>query len=89
LNQNATVSASTNANQIVNSISNNLKRYVMLTFTYNLRAFGQNQRGGQQNNMMRGMMPGGMQGGGMMMQGQQGGGGNRSGRQRIRFISTL
>jgi hypothetical protein len=82
LNQAATVTNSTNANQIVNSISNTLKRYVMLTFTYNLRAFGQNQRGGQQNNMMRGMMQGGgmdgmrMQGGGM----QGGGGGGRGGR---------
>jgi uncharacterized membrane protein YgcG len=76
LNQNQSVNVSTNANQIVNSISNNLKRYVMLTFTYNLRAFGQNQRGGQQNNMMRGQgMPGGM----MMMQGGMGGGNNGGG----------
>jgi uncharacterized membrane protein YgcG len=79
LNQNQTVSVSNNANQITNTISNNLKRYVMLTFTYNLRAFGQNQRGGQQNNMMRGQgMPGGM----MMMQGGMGGGNNGGGGRR-------
>ncbi len=81
LNQNQTVSVTSNANQIVNSISNNLKRYVMLTFTYNLRAFGQGQRGGQQNNMMRGMMPGGMDGmkmGGGFNNGG-GGGGHRGG----------
>lgn len=74
LNQNQTVSVSTNANQIVNSISNNLKRYAMLTFTYNLRAFGQKgQQGGRDNNPMRGMMMQGGQGG-MMMQGGFGGG---------------
>lgn len=79
LNQNQTNSVSTNSNQIVNSISNNLKRYVMLTFTYNLRAFGQNQRGGGQQNMMRGQgMPGGM----MMMQGGMGGGNQGGGGRR-------
>ncbi|MEO8172803.1 MAG: outer membrane beta-barrel family protein [Sediminibacterium sp.] len=75
LNQNQTVSVSNNANQIVNSISNTLKRYVMLTFTYNLRAFGQNQRGGQQNMRGQGMPAGGM----MMMQGGMQGGGNNGG----------
>jgi uncharacterized membrane protein YgcG len=80
LNQNQTVSVNSNANQIVNSISNNLKRYVMLTFTYNLRAFGAAQRGqGQQQNQMRNMM---FQGGQGNMGGFQGGGngGNGGGR---------
>ena len=74
LNQNQTVSTSSSANQIVNTITNNLKRYVMLTFTYNLRAFGQGaqQRGQGQRDGMRGMF----QGGGMM---GGGGGGNRRG----------
>jgi uncharacterized membrane protein YgcG len=80
LNQNQTVSVSTNANQIVNSISNNLKRYLMLTFTYNLRAFGAAQRGqGQQQNQMRNMMFQGGQGG-QMQGGFNGGGGNAGGR---------
>jgi uncharacterized membrane protein YgcG len=81
LNQNQTVSVSTNANQIVNSISNNLKRYLMLTFTYNLRAFGAAQRGqGQQQNQMRNMMFQGGQGGMQMQGGFNGGGGNAGGR---------
>ena len=68
LKQNVAVSSSASANQTVNTISNNLTRYFMLTFTYNLRAFGgkqQQQRGGQ-NQMMRGMFggEGGRQGGG-------------------------
>lgn len=78
LNQNQAVSVSTNANQIVNSISNNLKRYLMLTFTYNLRAFGQQQRG-QGPNQMRNMMFQGGQGG-MMMGGFSGGGNGGGGR---------
>ncbi len=68
LGQNKAVSSTSNANQIVNTISNTLTRYFMLTFTYNLRSFagGQQQRG-QMPGMMRGMFPGG---------GPQGGGGN-------------
>jgi uncharacterized membrane protein YgcG len=80
LNQNQTVSVSTNANQIVNSISNNLKRYLMLTFTYNLRAFGAAQRGQGQQNQMRNMMFQGGQGGMQMQGGFNGGGGNAGGR---------
>jgi hypothetical protein len=68
LNQNSVVASSSNANQITNTISNNLTRYVMLTFTYNLRAFGGQQQRGQQNNFMRGMFPGGG------MDGRSGGG---------------
>jgi hypothetical protein len=66
----------------VNTISNNLTRYVMLTFTYNLRSFGagaQQQRG--QQNQMRGMMPGGMMDGMRMGGGNNGGGGVRRGNQ--------
>jgi hypothetical protein len=77
LNQNAVVSASSNANQITNSVALNLKRYVMLTFTYNLRSFGaQQQRGGQ--NPMRGMFPGGgnMNNGGFNVGGNNGRRGN-------------
>jgi len=73
LKQNVAVSSSASANQTVNTISNNLTRYFMLTFTYNLRAFGgaqQQQRGGQ--NPMRGMF-----GDGMRRDGGGGGGGGR------------
>jgi len=72
LKQNKSVTSSASANQIVNSISNNLTRYFMLTFTYNLRSFGaQPQQRGP--NQMRGMFPGG---GMMMMGGNRRGGGN-------------
>jgi hypothetical protein len=76
LNQNSVVASSSNANQITNTISNNLKRYVMLTFTYNLRAFGGQQQRGQQNNFMRGMFPGGGMDG-RSSGGFSGGGGRR------------
>lgn len=69
LGQNKAVSSSATANQIVNSISNTLTRYFMLTFTYNLRSFG--QQGQQRGNQMRGMFPGGME----MRGGGFGGGG--------------
>ena len=59
LKQNVAVSSSASANQTVNTISNNLTRYFMLTFTYNLRSFaGQQQRG--QGQERRGMFPEGM-----------------------------
>ena len=67
LKQNKAVSSSATANQITNSISNNLTRYFMLTFTYNLRSFGQ-----QGQNRREGMMPGMMRG---MFNGREGGGG--------------
>ena len=78
LKQNQAVSVSTSANQVVNTISNNLTQYVMLTFTYNLRSFGGQQQRGQQQNQMRGMMPGNM----MMMDGMRMGGGNNGGGRR-------
>ncbi len=80
LGQNKAVSSSASANQIVNSVSQTLTRYFMLTFTYNLRAFGQ-QQGRGQNNQMRGMFPGmDMRGGGNFGGGGfGGGGGNRRG----------
>lgn len=77
LGQNKAVSSSATVNQIVNSISNTLTRYFMLTFTYNLRSFGaQPQQRGQ---MMRGMFPDGRMGGGMMMGGGNFGGNRRGG----------
>jgi hypothetical protein len=75
LGQNKAVSSSATANQIVNSVSQTLTRYFMLTFTFNLRSFGQQQRG--QNNM-RGMFPGGEMRG-MQIQGGFGGGNFRRG----------
>ena len=74
--QNVAVSNSALANQITNTISNNLTRYFMLTFTYNLRAFGGQQQRGQQN-QMRGMFPGGMDG--MRIGGGNNGRGGRRG----------
>lgn len=73
LKQNQAVSTSATANQISNTISNNLTRYFMLTFTYNLRAFGGQQQQRGQQNQMRGMFPGGMEG-------MRGGGNNGGGR---------
>ncbi|MEN9684793.1 MAG: hypothetical protein RLZZ28_579 [Bacteroidota bacterium] len=82
LKQNVAISSSASANQLVNTRTNNLTRYFMLTFTYNLRnLMGQQQRGQQGQ---RGMFPGGgdmrmqMQGG-MGGGGFNGGGGNRRG----------
>lgn len=58
LKQNVSVSSQTTANQIINTKTNNLTRYFMLTFTYNLRSFaGQQQRGQEQR---RGGFPEGM-----------------------------
>ena len=81
LKQNVAISSSASANQIINTRTNNLTQYFMLTFTYNLRSFaGQQQM--QRGNMMRGMMPPGSDGmryqmnGGSMM----GGGGSNRGR---------
>jgi hypothetical protein len=76
LKQNKAVSTSASANQIVNSISNTLTRYFMLTFTYNLRSFagGQQQQRGQMPGMMRGMFQG--------REGGNNGGGDGGGRRR-------
>lgn len=61
LNQNVAVSRSVSTNTIVDSKTNVLKQYFMLTFTYNLRNFaGQQQR---MPGMFRGMRPPGGFGG--------------------------
>ncbi len=75
LKQNVAISSSTSANQIVNSRTNNLTQYFMLTFTYNLRSFA----GQQQRNQQRGMYPGMPPGmGGMGGMGGGFGGGRRN-----------
>ncbi|MCW3088804.1 MAG: hypothetical protein JWQ78_2190 [Sediminibacterium sp.] len=76
LGQNASITSQATTNQLINTISNNLTRYVMLTFTYNLRSFAgqQQQQRGQQPGQGRGMFPEGMR-----PQGNFGGGGNRRG----------
>jgi hypothetical protein len=74
LKQNLAISSSASANQIINTRTNNLTQYFMLTFTYNLRNFA-----GQQS-MQRGpnqMMMRGNEGMRFMMNG--GGGNNRRG----------
>ena len=83
LKQNVAISSTASANTFVNSRTNNLTRYFMLTFTYNLRNLmggqqrGQGQRGNFPGGMRDGMM-GGM-GGGMGGGGFGGGGGGRRG----------
>jgi hypothetical protein len=78
LNQNVAVSRSVTANQIIDTRTNTLTRYFLLTFTYNLRNFaGQGQRmpgmfGGQRGMQGMGGMMGGMDRGGF-----GGGGGGR------------
>lgn len=70
LNQNVAVSSQATANQFTTTRTNNLTRYFMLTFTYNIRNFaGQQQRG--QGMERRGMFPEGMR-----PPGGFGGGGN-------------
>ena len=77
LKQNVAISSTASANQLVNTRTNNLTRYFMLTFTYNLRnLMGQQQRGQGQRN---GMFPEGMRPPGGMMGGGGFGGGNRRG----------
>ncbi len=69
LNQNVSVTRTVTSNQIIDTRTNTLTRYFLLTFTYNLRNFaGQGQRmpgmfGGQGQRGMPGMMMGGMGGG--------------------------
>ena len=70
LKQNVAISSSASANQLINTRTNNLTQYFMLTFTYNLRSFGAQQQKGQGG--MRGMFPGGDH-----MHGGMGGGGFR------------
>jgi len=67
LNQNTSVSRSIGNNQITDTRTNTLKRYAMLTFTYNLNNFA-----GSQQRKMPGFFPGRLRGG-------EGGGGGRRG----------
>jgi hypothetical protein len=61
LNQNTMVSKTVSLNQVSDSRTTTLRRYAMLTFTYNLNNFGQNRQ-----RRMPGMMPpGGRYRGGM------------------------
>ncbi|HMH21709.1 MAG TPA: TonB-dependent receptor [Puia sp.] len=67
LNQNTSVNRAIGDNQITDTRTNTLKRYAMLTFTYNLNNFA-----GSQQRKMPGVFPGRFRGGG-------GGGGRRGG----------
>ncbi len=81
LKQNTAITSSASANQFITSRTNNLTRYFMLTFTYNLRSFAGQQQRNNNNNPMRMMMQG-MPGGRMGGDGGGfggGGGGNRRG----------
>ena len=73
LNQNTMVSKNVSLNQVSDSRTTTLTRYVMLTFTYNLNNFGQNRQ-------RRG--PGGMPPGGRFRGGGNGGGGGFGGGRR-------
>ncbi|GAC1527740.1 MAG: hypothetical protein NVS3B15_04840 [Sediminibacterium sp.] len=54
LNQNAVVSSTPSAGQIIDTRTNTLKRYLMFTFTHNLRNFaGQQQRNQDNNNPVK------------------------------------
>jgi hypothetical protein len=67
LNENKSITRTVDQNYIEDIRTTVLQRYVMLTFTYNLRKFGQQQMPGMFN-MFRGGAGGGMrQGGGMQM----------------------
>jgi hypothetical protein len=72
LNQNTAVTRTVTANQITDSRTNTLRRYAMLTFTYNLNNFA-----GSQQRRMPGFFPGGgrFRGGGGGGGGMRGGGG--------------
>jgi len=74
LNQNTSVTRTVSGNTIQDQRTNVLTRYVMLTFTYNLRQFAGKQQ--RMPGLMRGMFGGG-QGGGMRGGGGGGGGGFR------------
>ena len=67
LNQNTAVSKTVSLNQTVDTRTNTLSRYAMLTFTYNLNNFA-----GSQQKRMPGMFPRGGGGGGGGMRGNRG-----------------
>lgn len=71
LNQNQSVSRTVTSNYVTDTRSNVLTRYVMLTFTFNLRNFAQGQQGQRH---MPGFFGGGMGGGGNFGGGGFGGG---------------
>ncbi len=76
LNQNTNIRRTVSGNSISDVETKVLKRYVMLSFTYNLRRFGatgQQQRGN--NNQMQRMMQGGERGPGEMRNFRSGNGG--------------
>ena len=73
LKQNVAISNTTSANQQIDTRTNNLTRYFMLTFTYNLRNLS-----GQKNNQQRGGFGEGMRPPGMMGGFNGGGGGHRN-----------
>ena len=73
LKQNVAISNTTSANQQIDTRTNNLTRYFMLTFTYNLRNLS-----GQKNNQQRGGFGEGMRPPGMMGGFNGGGGGRRN-----------
>jgi hypothetical protein len=60
LGQNVALTSQATANQFITTRTNNLTRYVMLTFTYNLRNFAGQQRGQQQGREGMRMFPEGM-----------------------------
>lgn len=64
LKQNTAISSQATANQIVTTRTNNLIRYFMLTFTYNLRNLSGQQQQGREGRMEGMRPPGGFGGGG-------------------------
>ena len=76
LDKNATQTTSSSGTMVTTSRTNVLSRYAMLTFTWNLRNFGNNQQG-RMPGLFQGMRPPG--GGGFGGGGFGGGGGGRRG----------
>lgn len=80
LNQNALVTRTNSINVITDTRTNVLKRYFMLTFTYNLRNFAKgNDQGRRMPGFFRGDRGDGNDGGGGRWNGGGGGGGGRRG----------
>jgi len=76
LDKNATQTTSSSGTMVTTSRTNVLSRYAMLTFTWNLRNFGNNQQG-RMPGLFQGIRPPG--GGGFGGGGFGGGGGGRRG----------